>query len=54
VHHFLIYRKEDEELRMTESAARRQVTLPLFPAMTDEQQDLVIEAVIKYLSPAKK
>jgi len=54
VHHFLIYRKEDEELRMTESVARRQVTLPLFPAMTDEQQDLVIEAVIKYLSPAKK
>jgi len=54
VHHFRIYRKEGEKLRMTESAARRQVTLPLFPAMTDEQQDLVIEAVIKYLSPAKK
>lgn len=49
VHHFLIYRKEDEELRMTESAARRQVTLPLFPAMTDEQQDLVIEAVVRAL-----
>lgn len=54
VHHFRIYRKEGEELRMTESVTRRQVTLPLFPAMTDEQQDLVIEAVIKYLSPAKK
>lgn len=49
VHHFLIYRKEGEELKMTESAARRQVTLPLFPAMTDEQQDLVIEAVIRAL-----
>jgi len=49
VHHFLIYRKEDEELRMTERVVRRQVTLPLFPAMTDEQQDLVIEAVVRAL-----
>lgn len=49
VHHFRIYRKEDEELRMTERVVRRQVTLPLFPAMTDEQQDLVIEAVVRAL-----
>lgn len=35
---------------MTENVARRQVTLPLFPGMTDEQQDLVIESVVKALN----
>ena len=34
---------------MTENAARRQVTLPLFPGMTDAQQNLVIESVVKAL-----
>ena len=49
VHQFAIYRNEDEELWMTENVARRQVTLPLFPSMTDEQQDWVIESVVKAL-----
>ena len=49
VHHFRIYRREGEELWMTENAARRQVTLPLFPGMTDAQQSLVIESVVKAL-----
>ena len=49
VHHFRIYRQEGEELWMTENAARRQVTLPLFPGMTDAQQNLVIESVVKAL-----
>ena len=49
VHHFRIYRQEGEELWMTENAARRQVTLPLFPGMTDAQQSLVIESVVKAL-----
>lgn len=49
VHHFRIYRQEGEELWMTETAARRQVTLPLFPGMTDAQQNLVIESVVKAL-----
>ena len=49
VHHFRIYRREGEELWMTENAARRQVTLPLFPGMTDAQQNLVIESVVKAL-----
>lgn len=49
VHHFRIYRQEGEELWMTETAARRQVTLPLFPGMTDAQQSLVIESVVKAL-----
>ena len=49
VHHFRIYRREGEELWMTENAARRQVTLPLFPGMTDAQQNLVIESVVRAL-----
>ena len=49
VHHFRIYRREGEELWMTENAVRRQVTLPLFPGMTDAQQSLVIESVVKAL-----
>ena len=49
VHHFRIYRQEGEELWMTENAARRQVTLPLFTGMTDAQQNLVIESVVKAL-----
>ena len=50
VHQFKIYRNEGEELRITENVARRQVTLPLFPGMTDEQQDLVIESVVRALT----
>jgi dTDP-4-amino-4,6-dideoxygalactose transaminase len=53
VHQFKIYRnspqKFDEDLWMTENVAARQVTLPLFPGMTNEQQDLVIESVVKAL-----
>ena len=49
VHHFRIYRQEGEALWMTENAARRQVTQPLFPGMTDAQQNLVIESVVKAL-----
>ena len=49
VHQFQIYRQEREELWMTESVARRQVTLPLFPGMTDEQQEWVIESVVNAL-----
>ena len=50
VHHFKIYRQEGEELWMTENVARRQVTLPLFPSMTNEQQDWVIESVVDALN----
>ena len=49
VHQFQIYRQGGEELWMTENVARRQVTLPLFPGMTDEQQDWVIESVVRAL-----
>ncbi len=49
VHQFKIYREEGEKLWMTENVARRQVTLPLFPGMADEQQNLVIESVVRAL-----
>jgi dTDP-4-amino-4,6-dideoxygalactose transaminase len=53
VHNFEIYQDPGqnfaETLWMTENVARRQVTLPLFPGMTDEQQDLVIESVVRAL-----
>ena len=47
VHQFAIYRQDGEELWMTENVACRQVTLPLFPGMTEEQQDWVVESVVK-------
>ncbi len=49
VHHFMIYReqftRQNRDLPVTEEVGRRQVTLPLFPAMTGEQVHLVVEAV---------
>ncbi len=52
VHNFKIYhdplQNYGETLRITENVARREVTLPLFPGMTEAQQDLVIESVVKY------
>ncbi len=49
-HHFRIYRQEGETLLMTERVARRQVTLPLFPDMSDQQQEWVIEGVVEALA----
>ena len=37
---------------MTEHVASRQVTLPLFPQMSEDQQDLVIASVVKALEEA--
>jgi dTDP-4-amino-4,6-dideoxygalactose transaminase len=50
VHHFSYYRSLwppdfDHDLPQTEAVASRLVTLPLFPAMTQEQLDLVAAAV---------
>jgi dTDP-4-amino-4,6-dideoxygalactose transaminase len=48
IHQFEIYRNphdEGDSLRITERVAKRQVTLPLFPSMTEAQQELVIESV---------
>jgi dTDP-4-amino-4,6-dideoxygalactose transaminase len=45
VHRFEIYREGAPALPVTDAYAARSVTLPMFPHMTLEQQDLVIEAV---------
>jgi dTDP-4-amino-4,6-dideoxygalactose transaminase len=47
VHQFRTYRERFPNLRLplTEQAASREVTLPLYPAMTVEQVDYVIEMV---------
>ena len=47
IHTFTYYREKfgDVRLPITEALAQREVTLPLFPTMTDAQQALVIEAV---------
>lgn len=54
VHTFEIYNDRSQDfsnsLWMTEHVAKRQVTLPLFPTMTDEQQQLVIESVVSALA----
>ncbi len=47
VHEFSAYRSRfpDICLPKTELAARREITLPLFPHLTEEQQDRVVEAL---------
>jgi dTDP-4-amino-4,6-dideoxygalactose transaminase len=45
VHHFTVYAQDGPELAITEQYGARSVTLPMFAHMTDEQQDLVIDAV---------
>jgi dTDP-4-amino-4,6-dideoxygalactose transaminase len=45
VHHFSIYREAAPALPVTDEFAARAVSLPMFSHMTDDQQDLVVEAV---------
>jgi dTDP-4-amino-4,6-dideoxygalactose transaminase len=45
VHHFTVYAQDAPELPITDAYGARSVTLPMFAHMTDEQQDLVIDAV---------
>jgi dTDP-4-amino-4,6-dideoxygalactose transaminase len=45
VHRFSIYEQPGVALPVTESYARRAVTLPLFASMSDEQHELVVTAV---------
>ena len=47
IHEFTAYRERfpGVSLPRTERAARTEVTLPLFPHMTEEEQDVVIDAV---------
>jgi dTDP-4-amino-4,6-dideoxygalactose transaminase len=52
-HHFRIYEADwqarGHTLPLTEETAAREVTLPLYPTMTEEQVDWVVEAVRKAL-----
>jgi dTDP-4-amino-4,6-dideoxygalactose transaminase len=46
VHHFSAYRDgPPPELNQTEAVAHRQVTLPLYPALSDDDVLFVVEAV---------
>jgi dTDP-4-amino-4,6-dideoxygalactose transaminase len=47
VHEFTAYRKRFPGISLprTEHAARAEVTLPLYPHMTDAEQDRVVEAI---------
>ncbi len=51
IHTFSYYRQTfgDLELPLTEAIGAREVTLPLFPTMTDEQVGWVVQAVIESL-----
>ena len=49
--HFSVHAGHHQALPLTETYADRTVTLPLFAHMTDQQQDLVIEAVAKAVRP---
>jgi dTDP-4-amino-4,6-dideoxygalactose transaminase len=49
-HRFSIYEGAGAELPVTDAYAARTVTLPMFAHMTDEQQDLVVEALADALS----
>jgi dTDP-4-amino-4,6-dideoxygalactose transaminase len=52
IHQFSYYRPmfPDCSLPVTEAVARREVTLPLFPSMSDEQVELVIETTKQALT----
>jgi len=49
IHHFSAYReltaRATSDLKLTENIARRQVTLPLYPALSENDVTLVVEAV---------
>ena len=54
VHQFTLYRQDERSanLPVTEEVARREVTLPLYPTMSDEQFELVITTVASELTLA--
>jgi dTDP-4-amino-4,6-dideoxygalactose transaminase len=54
VHHFSIYRHNAPTLPLTDAYADRTVTLPMFSHMSDQQQELVIEAVKQAIGSASR
>ena len=49
-HHFSMYEAAGAELPVTDAYASRTVTLPMYAHMTDDQQDLVVDALSSALS----
>lgn len=54
VHRFSVYQSGAPELPLTDDYANRTVTLPLFPHLTHDQQDLVVEAVAAGLADTQR
>jgi dTDP-4-amino-4,6-dideoxygalactose transaminase len=56
IHQFSYYRERYPGVRLpiTENAARREVTLPLYPTMSDEQVELVITSVKAALAESRR
>jgi dTDP-4-amino-4,6-dideoxygalactose transaminase len=52
VHRFSIYSSEEWDLPLTDAYSSRAVTLPMFPHMRVDQQDLVVECLAAALSTA--
>ena len=52
VHGFAIYRDGAPELPLTDDYARRTISLPIYAHMTDDQQDLVVDALLGTLRHA--
>ena len=52
VHLFAYYRstmRQDAELPLTEYVGQREVTLPLFPAMDEQQIDYVVDCMMDFI-----
>ena len=45
VHGFSIYRREGISLPVTEDYARRAITLPMFPHLSEQQLEIAVEAL---------
>jgi dTDP-4-amino-4,6-dideoxygalactose transaminase len=52
VHTFTAFSDTDVKLPLSEALAARELTLPLYPAMRDEQIDWVVDALSEALSAA--
>ena len=55
IHLFSYYKIVSPDIRLpvTEEVGRREVTLPLFPTMTEEQLTYVVNSIIDYLSQSR-
>ena len=52
IHSFSAYRRPCQELPHTECLARRELSLPFYPAMSDKDVDLVVETLLASLARA--